>query len=115
MMNVYVPFSPLQPIFLAGKLVAGLILAAAFCLAAAAQTSVNFGDNGLNFPTPGMQFQAEATMHSTQHLGDGTVIVKELHVALARDDQGRFSFVSHSIRPANNLEAHIILDPVSGR
>jgi hypothetical protein len=114
MMNVYVPFSSLKPKFFAGKFVACLILAAAFCSIAAAQTSVNFGDNGLNFPTPGMQFQAEATMHSTQHLGDGTVIVKEMHVTLARDDQGRFSFVSHSIQPADNIESHIILDPVSG-
>ena len=114
MMNVYVPVSPLQPKFSAGEFVACLILAAAFCFTAAAQTSVSFGDNGLNFPTPGMQFQAEATMHSTQHLGDGTVIVKELHVVLARDDQGRFSFESHSIQPANNIESHIILDPVSG-
>jgi len=97
------------------KFVAGLILAAAFCFTAAAQTSVNFGDNGLNFPTPGMPFQAEATMHSTQHLGDGTLIVKEMHVTLARDDQGRFCFVSHSIQPANNIESHIIFDPVSGR
>lgn len=114
MMNVYVPFPPLEPKFFVGRFVAGLTLAAAFCCAAAAQTTVNFADNGLNFPTPGMQFQAEATMHSTQHLGDGTVIVKEMHVTLARDDQGRFSFVSHSIQPANNIEAHIVLDPVSG-
>ena len=115
MMNEYVPLSPLKPKVLAGKFVAGLILAAAFCCAAVAQTSVNFGDNGLNFPTPGMQFQAEATMHSTQHLGDGTVIVKEMQVTLARDDQGRFSFVSHSIQPADNIESHVILDPVMGR
>lgn len=52
MMNVYVPFSPLQPKFSAGEFVACLILAAAFCFTAAAQTSVSFGDNGLNFPTP---------------------------------------------------------------
>jgi hypothetical protein len=115
MMNVYLPFSPLQPKFFAGKFVASLILAVAFCFTAAAQTSVTFGDNGLNFPTPGMPFQAQATMHSTQHLGDGTVIVKESHIVLARDDQGRFCFETHSIQPANHIESHTVLDPVSGR
>ena len=115
MMNMVLPVPPLQSKFVAGNVVASLLLAAAFSITAAAQTSVSFGDNGLNFPTPGMQFQAEATMHSTQHLGDGTVIVKELHIVLARDDQGRFCFESHSIQPANHIESHIVLDPVSKR
>jgi hypothetical protein len=108
MMNLSLPVSPLQ------SSLAALFLAAA-CSCAAAQTSVTFGDTGLNFPTPGMQFQAEATMRSTQHLGDGTVIVKEMHIALARDDQGRFSFASRFIQPADNIESHTILDPVGGR
>jgi hypothetical protein len=56
MMNANLPVSPLK-----SKLVTELILAAAFCLTAAAQTSLNFADNELNFPTPGMPFQAEAT------------------------------------------------------
>lgn len=109
MLNLCLPVSPLKP-----TVIAASILAAALCCAAAAQTSINISENGLNFPTPGMPFQAEATMHSTQHLGDGTVIVKELHIVLARDEQGRFSFETHSILPGNHMESHAIFDPVSG-
>jgi hypothetical protein len=99
----------------AKRLVIGLMIGIAFCASAKAQTAMFFRSDGLNFPTPGIPFQAEGTARTTQKLPDGNAIAREMRVVLARDADGRFSYTTQSIEPSDDSESHAIIDPVVRR
>lgn len=86
-----------------------------FGVTARAQTAMYFDEAGLNNPTPGVPIQAEGTARLTHRLADGTMLVQEVRLVLARDTQGRFSYETDSVQPGNPLTTHAVLDPVNQR
>jgi hypothetical protein len=74
---------------------------------------MTFRSDGLNFAIPGAPFQAEGTVSSTQILAGGSTIVRELRMTLARDADGRFSYETYAVQPAEDSVGHIILNPVA--
>lgn len=81
------------------------------------QLSITIGSKDANLLTPGLPFQAERVTRTESHLGNGTIIRKELHEAISRDFAGRifdeFQVVSRS--DAAEPAERIIADPIKSR
>ena len=93
MTRSYVRSLSLRPILI------GLILGITACISAASQTALFLRSDGLNFPTPGMPFQAEGTAQTTQKLPDGNTILHELHIAWGRDPMAASSLRRNPFSP----------------
>lgn len=104
-------------LLIARRLVIILTIGVASSLCATAQSAISINSDGMNLAAAGKPFEARGTAQSIQKLPNGSTIVLELHISLARDPNGRIWYKAvHPVEGSVPYSiSYCLIDPVENR